>query len=145
MGVLLAAHKEALGGRVEPCGLLLGGTGEGVVRVQGLRPLPNVHQMPDRAFLLPAQGAVAAAREARDRGLTVVGVWHGHLRGTARLSEADAAGLLSASRGPGGEGKPSERPYVFLVSGGGAGTTLVVRAFVLHSARPREVELASQW
>jgi proteasome lid subunit RPN8/RPN11 len=142
---VLAAHKAAASGRAEPCGLLLGHAGDGVVRIQEVKPLPNVHQMPDRAFLLPAQGAVAAAREARERGLSVVGVWHGHLRGPSRLSESDAAGLMSASRGPGAEGKPAEVPYVFLVSGAGAGAAIVVRSFVLHHARPREVDLAQQW
>jgi proteasome lid subunit RPN8/RPN11 len=145
MDAVLVAHKAAVGGHAEPCGLLLGGVSTGIVRVQEVRPLANVHPTPDRAFLLPAPGAVAAAREARERGLAIVGVWHGHLHGPAALSEADAAGLRSATRGPGADGKPSEVPYVFLVSGGGAGSTLVVRAFLMHDARPREVDLASHW
>jgi proteasome lid subunit RPN8/RPN11 len=139
MDTLLAAHAAAHGGPKEPCGLMLGKSEAGRILVSEIRVLENVHANPDRAFLLPAAGAVAAARSARERSLTVVGVWHGHLRGPARLSESDAAGLASASRSS--EGKAVESPYVFLVSGEGVGRTRVVRAFVHQRARPREVRL----
>lgn len=139
MARVLAAHQAAVGGAKEPCGLMLGTTAPTAVRIAEVKVLENVHANPDRAFLLPASGAVAAARDARERGLTVVGVWHGHLRGPARLSESDAAGLLSASRAAGGEGKPVDVSYVFLVSGGGAGRARVVRGFVGRRGRPREV------
>lgn len=141
MSKVLAAHQAAVGGAKEPCGLMLGTTTAGEVRIAEVRVLDNVHANPDRAFLLPASGAVAAAREARERRLTVVGVWHGHLRGPARLSESDAAGLLSASRAAGTDGKPADVSYVFLVSGGGAGRARVVRGFVGRRGRPREVQV----
>lgn len=137
----LEAHRGALGGRVEPCGLLLGGFEEGRVFVREIRVLENVHSQPDRAFLLPASGAVAAAREARERGLSVVGVWHGHLQGPAQLSESDVAGLCSAAKGPGADGKPSATAYIFLVSGAGAGHATVVRSFGLYRGEPRELFL----
>ena len=47
MKSVLAAHKAAATGRAEPCGLLLGNAGDGVVRIQEVKPLQNVHQMPD--------------------------------------------------------------------------------------------------
>ena len=137
----LDAHRGALGGRVEPCGLLLGAFEVGRVAVREIRVLENVHAQPDRAFLLPASGAVAAAREARERGLAVVGVWHGHLLGPAQLSESDLAGLSSAAKGPGTDGKPSETAYIFLVSGSGAGHATVVRAFGLFRGEPRDLAL----
>ena len=140
----LDAHRGALGGRVEPCGLLLGAFEEGRVSVREIRVLENVHAQPDRAFLLPASGAVAAAREARTRGLAVVGVWHGHLEGPAQLSQSDVAGLASAARGPGTDGKPSETAYVFVVSGSGAGKATVVRAFGLFRGEPRELALEAE-
>lgn len=141
---VLAAHEAAASGQKEPCGLALGAFSEGRIRVDEVRVLDNVHSAPDRAFLLPAAGAVAAVRESRERGLTVVGVWHGHLRGNSRLSESDAAGLASASKGAGAEGKPTDVAYVFLVSGAGAGRGRVVRAFVHHRGKPREVRLDAQ-
>ena len=144
LSAVLAAHDTAASGSKEPCGLALGGFSEGRIRVDEVRVLDNVHSAPDRAFLLPAAGAVAAVRKARERGLSVVGVWHGHLRGSSRLSESDAAGLASASKGAGAEGKPSDVAYVFLVSGAGAGRGRVVRAFVHHRGKPREVRLDAQ-
>lgn len=139
LDAVLRAHKAALGGAKEPCGLMLGRIENGRIHVEEVRVLENVHPSPERAFLLPATGAVAAAREARERGLGVVGVWHGHLRGLARLSESDAAGLASASKA--GSSRPADAPYVFLVSGHGAGRSVVVRAFVHVRTRPREVRL----
>lgn len=139
LDAVLRAHKAAAGGAKEPCGLMLGHVEGPRVHVDEVRVLDNVHPTPDRAFLLPATGAVAAAREARERGLAVLGVWHGHLRGLARLSESDAAGLASAARGAAARGTDS--PYVFLVSGHGAGKSVVVRAFVHLRTRPREVRL----
>jgi proteasome lid subunit RPN8/RPN11 len=139
METVLAAHAAADSGTKEPCGLLLGKSEVGRIEVADVRVLDNIHATPDRAFLLPAAGAVAAARQAREKGLAVVGVWHGHLQGPARLSESDAAGLASASRA--GEGKAVETTYVFLVSGRGVGRARIVRAFVQQRARPREVRL----
>lgn len=139
LDAVLRAHRAAVGGAKEPCGLMLGRLAGSRVHVEEVRVLENVHPSPDRAFLLPAAGAVAAAREARERGLTVIGVWHGHLRGLARLSESDAAGLASAARGA--AARSIDSPYVFLVSGHGAGTSVVVRAFVHLRTRPREVRL----
>ena len=135
----LRAHRAAVGGPKEPCGLMLGHIDGARIHVEEVRVLDNVHPSPDRAFLLPAVGAVAATREARERGLTVVGVWHGHLRGLARLSESDAAGLASVARGA--AARATESPYVFLVSGHGAGRSVIVRAFVHLRSRPREVRL----
>jgi proteasome lid subunit RPN8/RPN11 len=139
MDSLLSAHKAATGGPKEPCGLMLGKAEPGRIDVAEVRVLDNVHPNPDRAFLLAATGAVAAARDGRERGLAVVGVWHGHLRGTARLSESDAIGLASASKGS--QGRAGDIPYVFLVSGQGAGRARLVRAFVHLRTKPREVRL----
>lgn len=144
LSAMLAAHRAASNGTKEPCGLALGTFSNGTIRVGDVRVLENVHANPDRAFLLPAAGAVAAVREGREKGLAVVGVWHGHLHGSSRLSESDAVGLASASRGAGADGKAAEVPYVFLVSGAGSGTSRVVRAFVHHRGRPREIRLDVQ-
>lgn len=139
LDAVLRAHKAAVGGPKEPCGLMLGHVDGARIHIAEVRVLENVHPSPERAFLLPATGAVAAAREARERGLAVIGVWHGHLRGLACLSESDAAGLASAARGS--AARASETPYVFLVSGQGAGTSVIVRAFAHLRARPREMRL----
>lgn len=139
---VLRAHEAARGGVKEPCGLMLGRVFPTRIHIEDVRVLDNVHPVPDRAFLLPAPGAVAAAREGRERGLAVIGVWHGHLRGSARLSDSDAVGLASASRGSAARSPDATpTPYVFLVSGAGTGTRPVVRAFVHRRTRPREVRL----
>ena len=137
---LLERHAGALCAN-EPCALLLGRRDAAGLSVLEVRPAQNVHPLPEEAFLAAPDDAVRAEREARERGLCVVGAWHGHPRGPARLSRADAEGLSLAALAPGRDGVPREPPFVYLVSGAGAGRAVVVRAFAADRRGPREVSL----
>lgn len=130
---LLAAHRSAPGR--EPCGILVGRAASTGIDVVACWPVENAHTDPTRAFLLPPAEVAAAQARARERGLDVVGTWHGHPRGDASLSGADVAGLLAATAAPGEGGVPAVRPHAFLVSGGGAGSKIVVRAYVRGAMR----------
>jgi proteasome lid subunit RPN8/RPN11 len=124
---LLSAHDAAVA--AEPCALLIGRAESRGLRVLEARPTPNVHPSPAVAFTVEPEALAATSREARARGLAVVGAWHGHLRGPAWLSRADEAGLRRA--GVAAEG--TERaPFTFLVTGRGAGRATVLRGFVVR-------------
>lgn len=125
---IVEAHRSAAG--KEPCGILVGEASATGIDVVACWPVENAHVDPTRAFLLPPREVATAQARARERGLDVVGTWHGHLQGLARLSGADIAGLLAASVAPGEGGVPAARPHAFLISGSGAGAHVVVRAFV---------------
>jgi desampylase len=136
---LLEAHRGAADS--EPCGVLIGRASAAGIDLVACWPLPNAHTNPSRAFLLPPDEVAAAQGRARERGLDVVGTWHGHPRGPARLSGADVAGLAAASVGPGEGGVPATRPHAFLVTGAGAGRAVVARAFVQAGRGATEVPL----
>jgi proteasome lid subunit RPN8/RPN11 len=136
---LLDAHARGAG--VEPCGFLLGRADARGVRVVDVRPATNVHPRPREAFLASPDEAVRAQREARESGLGIVGTWHGHPAGPAWLSRADAAGLSLATQAAGSDGVAQEKPCVWIVSGQGAGSAVVVRAFAPGREGPREVGL----
>lgn len=129
---LLEAHRAASG--KEPCGILVGTSSATGIDVVACWPVVNAHVDPSRAFQLPPAEVVAAQERARERGFDVVGTWHGHLEGEARLSGADVAGLLAAAKAPGSGGVSAVRPHVFLVSAGRAGARVIVRAFVRGAA-----------
>lgn len=129
-------HAQQGAGDAEPCGVLLGRTEGSAVRIHETPGTPNVHPSPERAFRIAPQDILAVARGGRERGLTLLGFWHGHLQGAARPGEADTEGLVAAeSLGP------SAR--VLVVMGRGAGRAPVVRAFVRADEGPREIPLAT--
>ena len=137
---ILAAHVAA--GEREACGALLGRVLPDRVVVEAFQAARNAHPAPTHAFLLHPEDALAAQRSAQGRGLCVVGTWHGHRRGAAFPSDADAAGLAAATLAPGAAGRPAEVPHVFAISGCGSGRAPVLRAFLQDAGRfPREVTL----
>jgi desampylase len=126
---LLSAHGAAVD--AEPCAVLIGRAEARGLRVLEARPTPNVHPAPARGFVVEPAALVAASRDARERGLSVVGAWHGHLRGPAWPSLADEAGLRVAGIVP---GETKRQPFAFLVTGHGAGRATVLRGFVVRSS-----------
>ena len=76
----------------EVCGLLLGGSHEGSVRVERLRDARNLatDRLRDRYTLDPGD-FLAADTEALRAGLEIVGIWHTHPDHPARPSETDRA------------------------------------------------------
>lgn len=70
----------------ECCGLLLGPAGAIAEAV----PIPNIAADINRFELDPA-GHIRTRRDARDRGLSVVGVFHSHVRTPAVPSPRDVA------------------------------------------------------
>ncbi len=138
---LLQAHAAA--GPAEPCAALVGRIEGASVAVSEAKPLENVHAAPHQAFTLDPGALLGVAREARDRGLQVVGAWHGHPRGPAWPSWADEEGLITAAVAPGGAQVPAPATWVLFVSGRGAGKATVLRAFVPRpgGGKPREVPL----
>lgn len=90
---LRLAWAEGVEARAEPCGYLLGIEAEDGVRVTHVRAGVNGHPQPERGFLLGPTEQLAVRREARAVGERVVGLWHGHLVGSAHPSRADTEGL----------------------------------------------------
>jgi proteasome lid subunit RPN8/RPN11 len=111
----------------ECCGLLIG-TAEAIAEA---RPARNLRASPTR-YLLDPQAHFRAMREARERGLAVVGAYHSHPTSAAEPSETD---LREASY-PG-----FLYVIVSLAPGGGA----AVRAYRLEATRARfeEIRLTS--
>lgn len=134
MRELLNAQTEA--SDQEPCGVLLGRVEDRAVRIREVPVTPNVHPSPGRAFRIAPHDILNAARAGRERGLTLLGFWHGHLEGLALAGEADAEGLAAAEAlGPGAR--------VLVVMGRGDGRAPVVRAYVSGEFGPREISLAT--
>jgi proteasome lid subunit RPN8/RPN11 len=82
--VLAEPHAAAIrdhGRRTYPeecCGVLLGSNGT-VPRVEAVRAIDNVRQDErQRRFLIDPRDYLAAEREARERGLEVLGFYHSH-------------------------------------------------------------------
>lgn len=75
----------------EACGLLVGRTDEGSVRITGFAPSRNLAAAPD-AFEIDTSFHLGLQRRLRARGEGVVGVWHSHPSGAALPSARDAAG-----------------------------------------------------
>jgi proteasome lid subunit RPN8/RPN11 len=91
----------------ECCGLLLGKNEAGCKRVQQVRPTPNVwngdsagldeeeqvdvDRMRTRAsrYCIAPQDMLAGMREARDRNLEIIGIYHSHPNHAAVPSECD--------------------------------------------------------
>lgn len=140
---LLAAHAAAAG--VEPCAALVGRVEGASVHVTEARVLENAHPAAHQAFALDPTALLSVARDARDKGLQVVGAWHGHPRGPAWPSWADEEGLLTAAVAPGGQQIPAPAGWVLLVSGRGAGTATVLRGFTPRpgGGKPREIQVVA--
>jgi len=93
---LTREHADAIrdhGRRTYPeecCGVLLGTNGSEVPRVSMLLPIENVHEEERRRrFLIDPRDYLAAEREARARGLVVLGIYHSHPDHPAQPSEHD--------------------------------------------------------
>jgi proteasome lid subunit RPN8/RPN11 len=71
----------------ECCGLLIGTDTE----ILDSRRATNLAADPLRRYLIEPQGYLQAIRDARARGLQVVGAYHSHPRSTAVPSDTDAA------------------------------------------------------
>jgi proteasome lid subunit RPN8/RPN11 len=71
----------------ECCGLLLG-RGEDVLEAVRAR---NAADEPRRRYLIDPKDHIATMRDARSRGLEVVGFYHSHPRSAAAPSETDLA------------------------------------------------------
>ena len=131
---LLAADREAATTRSEPCGALLGYHGPRGTEVLEAVALTNTHPSPGRGFAIEPQAVLAAARDARSRGLDVVGFWHAHIEGPAWPGMLDEEGMRAAqAEGIG--------PYVHLVVGRGSTGRRVLRAFRLGRNHPKQVPM----
>ena len=73
-----------------------GASSSSAVRIRETPVTRNAHPSPERAFRIAPQDILHVARAGRERGLTVLGFWHGHLSGPAHAGEADADGLAAA-------------------------------------------------
>jgi proteasome lid subunit RPN8/RPN11 len=85
----LRAHAE----RTYPeecCGVLIGRADGEPLRVELVREIANVHEGERRRrFLLDPRQHLAAQKEARSRGLAVIGVYHSHPDHASTPSEHD--------------------------------------------------------
>ena len=96
----------------ECCGVLIGRAGDEPLRVELVREIANVHEDERRRrFLLDPRQHLAAQKEARSRGLAVIGVYHSHPDHPAQPSEHDRLHawpnlrylIVSVERGRAGE------------------------------------------
>ncbi|HWU04493.1 MAG TPA: M67 family metallopeptidase [Novosphingobium sp.] len=99
----------------EGCGLLLGASENGAVRVSAILPAANVAPDPSRHFEVDPAVLIGVHRAARSGGLAVVGCYHSHPSGVAVPSATDAAMA-------GGQGRvwAIAAPVAVPVPGGGA-------------------------
>lgn len=74
----------------ECCGLMLGKFGDGAKSVLDLVPVDNARDdSPHNRYLIAPSDLLRTEREARSRGLDIVGVYHSHPDHPARPSEFD--------------------------------------------------------
>jgi len=90
LAAALRAQAEQASPR-ECCGLLEGGRTEQGFTIQALHPVRNLSDDPDR-FEIDPQGHIAAVKQARANGGSIVGCYHSHPRGAAQPSASDRAG-----------------------------------------------------
>ncbi|MDF1799823.1 MAG: M67 family metallopeptidase [Planctomycetota bacterium] len=88
VGIAVEARPE------EACGILVGRLEDGVARVDETPRSANRAADPRVAFELDPGAWVAAEDAVRGRGLTVLGFWHTHPRGSAEPSDMDLAHAL---------------------------------------------------
>lgn len=111
---LVAHAREAAPS--ECCGVLLGRGGA----VIESRRAANLAADPQRNFSVDPRDHIAARREARGRGLEIVGFYHSHPRSSATPSPTDVA-----------EASYADALYVII----GLHPDVVVRAFKLSNGR----------
>jgi len=74
----------------EVCGALLGQASQDEVRIEGVLPMENrEHASPRSRYVIAPEDLLAAQRDARGRGLEIVGYYHSHPDHPARPSETD--------------------------------------------------------
>jgi proteasome lid subunit RPN8/RPN11 len=71
----------------ECCGILIGTRD----RIEDARPARNIADRPEARYLIDPQDHFDALKDARRRGLDVIGFYHSHPRSAARPSEVDRA------------------------------------------------------
>jgi proteasome lid subunit RPN8/RPN11 len=93
---LAPSHVDAIrdhGRRAYPeecCGILLGTIGDDGPRVASLIAIDNVHEQERRRrYLIAPRDYLAAEREAKARGLVVLGIYHSHPDHSAEPSAHD--------------------------------------------------------
>jgi proteasome lid subunit RPN8/RPN11 len=93
LGEELVAAIHEHGQRAYPeecCGALLGSSAGGAARVERIRPIDNVREDErQRRFLVDPRDYLAAEREARGRGLELLGFYHSHPDHPAEPSRFD--------------------------------------------------------
>ncbi|MEA2645778.1 MAG: hypothetical protein QOE92_861 [Chloroflexota bacterium] len=108
----------------EGCGIFLGSFGDGgEAEVAEVRRATNLRQ--DRArdrYIMDPRDQLQAERDARERGLEVVGFWHTHPDHPARPSEYDADHAWAT--------------YVYVIMAILSGKHVDVTAWVLDSEDP---------
>lgn len=132
LGQLLARWRASDG--AEPCGVILGRRDAAGTELREVCALTNAHPRPTGAFLLTPEDQLAARRLARDRGLEVVALWHGHLKGPPVPSDEDGRGLERASA-------LGAAPELMLLVGRGQGGIPVIRAWRVQGPLARELHL----
>jgi proteasome lid subunit RPN8/RPN11 len=123
----LREEMRGMGERAYPnegCGILLG-TFVGEIEVTEVREGANLRQ--DRArdrYVLDPRAILQAEKDARARGIDVVGFWHTHPDHPARPSQYDADHAWPE--------------YVYVIMAVAAGKQVDVNAFVLRQEQPPE-------
>jgi proteasome lid subunit RPN8/RPN11 len=82
----IVAHARAVA-PAECCGLLLGAAGT----ITDAIAARNVAASPSTRFLIDSKDHIDGRREARRRGVEVVGFYHSHPRSAAQPSETDVS------------------------------------------------------
>lgn len=95
--------------------------------MEGVRPAANLAPG-EGCFDLDPGTLVAAERDARARGLEIVGIWHSHADAAARLSRADLAVAYDG--------------WLHAVTAVERGSVRELRAFRVDDGRPCEEALA---
>jgi proteasome lid subunit RPN8/RPN11 len=123
----LRSQMRAMGEKAYPnegCGILLGNFAS-EVEVTEVREAANLRQ--DRArdrYVLDPRAILQAEKDARERGIDVVGFWHTHPDHPARPSQYDADHAWP--------------DYVYVIMAIHAGQQVDVGAFVLRQDDPPE-------
>ena len=123
----LREQMRALGEKAYPnegCGILLGGFGDEIEVVE-VREGTNLRE--DRArdrYILDPKDILQAEKDARERGIEVVGFWHTHPDHPAQPSQYDADHAWPE--------------YVYVIMAIHSGSQVDVNAFVLRQEDPPE-------
>ncbi len=75
----------------EGCGLLEGAITDSAVEVMQVLICTNVHEEPRHRYTIDPEAFLRAEHAARDRGQSIVGVWHSHPNGEPVPSATDLA------------------------------------------------------